>query len=167
MAVHVSLQQLGTCHTLGNKCLQTLCSKVTSDANLGYIRSFVLLLLNTKVSATPFFLQKSREAIANIVAVVPTSLYKKPRIHHYTTVTALATFMFLLLLVYQLPCILYTCRIALLFNNPCLPLIQDRTGSWSEEWRMVATPSWSSPETGPLVMTETETLRYCDTTVHY
>ena len=36
-----------------------------------------------------FFLQKSREAIANIVAVVPTSLYIQPKIHHYTTVTAM------------------------------------------------------------------------------
>ena len=61
-------------------------------------------------------------------------------------------------------CILYTCRIALLFNKPGLPLIQARTGSWLEGWRTVGTPSWSSPGTGSLVMTETETLRYCDTT---
>ena len=61
---------------------------------------------------------------------------------------------------------MYTCRTALLFNKPYLLLIQAKTGSSSEERRTVDTPSWSSPGTGPLVMRETETLRYCDTTAH-
>ena len=49
-------------------------------------------------------------------------------------------------------------RIVLLFNNPYLQLIQARTGSWSEGRRRMATPFWSLLGTGPLVMTETETL---------
>ena len=49
-------------------------------------------------------------------------------------------------------------RIVLLFDKPYLPLIQARTGAWSEGRRTVGIPSWSSPGTGPLVMTETETL---------
>ena len=50
---------------------------------------------------------------------------------------------------------IYNCRTALLYKNLCLPLIQARTGFWLEEWRRVDTLSWSSPGTGPLVMTET------------
>jgi len=47
----------------------------------------------------------------------------------------------------------------MLNEKPYLPLIQARTGSWLEERRIMDTPSWSSPGTGTLVMTETETLR--------
>ena len=46
----------------------------------------------------------------------------------------------------------------MLNEKPCLQLIQARTGSWLEGWKMVGTLSWSSPGTGPLVMAETETL---------
>ena len=46
----------------------------------------------------------------------------------------------------------YFQRTAMLRDATCPPLMQARTGSWSEGRRRVDTPSWSSPETSPPVM---------------
>ena len=56
---------------------------------------------------------------------------------------------------------IYTCRTAMQYNRPGLPLIQAKTGSWSVGRKQADTLSWNSQGTGPLVMTETETFRYC------
>ena len=46
----------------------------------------------------------------------------------------------------------YFQRTAMLKDATCLPLMQARTGSWSEGRRKVVTPSWSSLGTSPPVM---------------
>jgi len=55
---------------------------------------------------------------------------------------------------------LYTCRTDMLNDKPYPRLIWARTGPWSLGRKQVDTPSWSLPETGPLVMTETATFWY-------
>ena len=71
------------------------------------------------------FLHKSGVAMATILAAVPVPVYIQPRIH-YTTVTALATFMFLL--VYQLPLYLVYLQDRFAFQEALPPI--DPSQDW-------------------------------------
>ena len=73
-----------------------------------------------------FYLHKSGVAMATILAAVPVPVYIQPRIHHYTTVTALATFMFLL--VYQLPLYLVYLQDRFAFQEALPPI--DPSQDW-------------------------------------
>ena len=75
-----------------NVCKYYIAPRLLLVPILGYIRSFFYLTITAyhkSVSNSINFLHKSGVAMANIVAAVPVPVYIQPKIHHYTTVTAI------------------------------------------------------------------------------
>ena len=72
-----------------NVCKYCIAPTLLLVPNLGYVRSHYYCLPQKCYKQLLNFLHKSGVAMATIVAAVPVPVYIQPRIHHYTTVTAL------------------------------------------------------------------------------